>query len=138
MCGRYVRKADRKKIAERFKAKPNPPDFPMSDADYNVAPTTYQPIIRQSKDTGERELVLARWGLIPFFAKSLADVKGISTINARAETLATSGTWKTPFKRRRCIIPASAFYEWPKDRGNASAFQPLFHARPNTRNVVQL
>ncbi len=48
-------------------AQPNPPELP--DADYNVAPTTHQPIIRQSKDTGSRELILARWGLVPFFTK---------------------------------------------------------------------
>jgi putative SOS response-associated peptidase YedK len=114
MCGRYVRKGDRKKIAERFHAEPNPSDLPMSDADYNVPPTSYQPIIRQSKDTGARELILARWGLVPFFVKSLQDVKGISTINARAETIATAATWRTPFKKRRCLIPATAFYEWPK------------------------
>ena len=42
-----------------------------------------------------------RWGLIPFFTKALTDVKGISTINARAETISTSGTYREPFKRRR-------------------------------------
>ncbi len=47
MCGRYVRRGDKQKLAERFHAKPNPPELPMPDADYNVAPTTHQPIIRQ-------------------------------------------------------------------------------------------
>jgi putative SOS response-associated peptidase YedK len=89
-------------------------DFALPDADYNIAPTTFQPVIRQSKDTGEREIILARWGLVPFFTKELADVKGISTINARAETVTTSRTYRVPFERRRCLVPASAFYEWPK------------------------
>jgi putative SOS response-associated peptidase YedK len=71
-----------------------------------------QPIIREARDIKDRELVLMRWGLIPFFAKALSEVKGISTINARAETVATSGTYREPFKRRRCIIPANGFYEW--------------------------
>lgn len=48
------------------------------------------------------ELVLMRWGLIPYFAKSLADFKGISTINARAESIEKSPTWRAPFERRRC------------------------------------
>ena len=50
MCGRYVRRSDKQKIAEWFHAGPNPVDLPMSDADYNVALTTHQPIIRQSRD----------------------------------------------------------------------------------------
>ncbi len=77
-----------------------------------------QPIIRNNRDTGERELVSLRWGLIPFFAKNLTDVKGISTINARADTVATSNTYREPFKRRRCIVPASGFYEWKKLTGH--------------------
>lgn len=86
MCGRYVRRSDKQKIAEHFRAKPSPPDLPMPDADYNVAPSTHQPIIRQSRETGEREMTLARWGLVPFSAKDLDEVKGLSTINARCET----------------------------------------------------
>lgn len=113
MCGRYVRKGDKQRIAEAFHAK-EVSILAMPDADYNIAPTTYQPIVRQSKDTGERELVSARWGLIPFFTKDMAQIKGLSTINAKAETIATSPTWREPFKKRRCLVPASAFYEWPK------------------------
>ena len=63
MCGRYVRKGSKQKIAEYFGANPNPVELPMPDADYNIAPTTYQPIIRQSRETGERKMVLARWVL---------------------------------------------------------------------------
>lgn len=114
MCGRYVRRSDKQKIAEHFRANPNPAEFPLPDADYNVAPTTYQPIIRQSRESGEREMVLARWGLVPFFTKDLNDVKGLSTINARAETITKAPTWREPFKKRRCIVPVNSFYEWPK------------------------
>jgi putative SOS response-associated peptidase YedK len=115
MCGRYVRRGDKQKIAEWFHAEPNPAELAMPDADYNVAPTTHQPIIRQSRETGEREIVLARWGLVPFFTKDMQDVKGLSTINARAETIATAKTWREPVKKRRCLIPVNAFYEWPKE-----------------------
>ena len=113
MCGRYYRKSDKQKIAEAFHAT-KVDDFPLPPWDYNVAPTSMQPIIRNNRDTGERELVSLRWGLVPFFTKNLADVKGISTINARAETVTTSNTYREPFKRRRCIVPASGFYEWKK------------------------
>ena len=114
MCGRYVRRSDKQRLAEHFRAKLNPPELPMSDADYNVAPTTHQPIIRQSKETGNRELILARWGLVPFFTKDLTDVKGLSTINARSETITKAPTWREPFKKRRCLVPVSGFYEWSK------------------------
>jgi hypothetical protein len=63
-------------------------------ANYNVAPTTHQPIIRQSRESGEREMVLARWGLVPFFTKELSDIKGLSTINARAESITKAPTWR--------------------------------------------
>ena len=76
MCGRYVRKGDKQKISEAFRAEPNPAELPMPGADYNIAPTTYQPIIRESRETGEREMVLARWGLVPFFTKELSDIRG--------------------------------------------------------------
>ena len=85
----------------------------MPGEDYNVAPTTFQPIIRQSRESGERE-ILARWGLVPFFTKDLKDVKGLSTINARAETIMKAPTWREPMKKRRCIIPAKGFFEWSK------------------------
>ena len=76
MCGRYVRRSDKQKLAVHFRANPHPVNLPMPDADYNVAPTTHQPIIRQSRESGDRELILARWGLVPFFTKDLKDIKG--------------------------------------------------------------
>lgn len=76
MCGRYVRRSDKQKIAEHFHARPTPEDLPMPAADYNVAPTTHQSIIRESRETGDRELILARWGLVPFFTKDLKEIKG--------------------------------------------------------------
>ena len=122
MCGRYYRKSDKQKIAEAFHAT-RVDDFPLPPWDYNVAPTSMQPIIRASRDTGERELVQLRWGLVPFFAKSLADFKGFSTINARAENIANTSTYREPFKKRRCLVPASGFYEWRKlDEKNKQPF----------------
>jgi putative SOS response-associated peptidase YedK len=65
MCGRYVRRSDKQRIAEHFAVHgPSLPDFGPS---WNVAPQTFQPIARLNRDTGERELVLLRWGLIPFW-----------------------------------------------------------------------
>ena len=57
-------------------------------------------------------MVAMRWGMVPHFAKSLADFKGFSTINAKAESLLSSALWRVPFQRRRCLVPADGFYEW--------------------------
>jgi len=85
------------------------PDFGPS---WNVAPQTFQPVVRLNRDTGERELVLMRWGLIPFWAK---DPKiGLRTINAKAETITAAPAFREAIKYRRCLVPADAFYEWQK------------------------
>jgi len=63
-----------------------------------------------------------RWGLVPFFTKQLSDVTGISTINARAESVEKSPSFRTPFKKRRCLVPADGFYEWKKS--DAKTKQP--------------
>ena len=114
MCGRYGRTSDKQRIADAFRVKSDLAGLAMPPADYNVAPSTFQPVIRESREDGSREMLLMRWGLIPFFTKDIASFKGVSTINARAETVPTAPTWREPFKKRRCIIPASFFYEWKK------------------------
>jgi putative SOS response-associated peptidase YedK len=82
---------------------------------YNVAPQSLQPVVKLDSETGERQLTIMRWGLIPFFAKD-AKIE-YSTINARAETVATSPVFREPMKRRRCLVPATGFYEWqPLDK----------------------
>ena len=114
MCGRYFRKSDKQRIAEAFHLEVFE-NLPLEVApSYNIAPTTMQPVIRNNRDTGEREMVAMRWGMVPHFAKSLADFKGFSTINAKAETLLSKPLWRVPFHRRRCLIPADGFYEWKR------------------------
>lgn len=115
MCGRYFRSSDKQRIAEHFHAS-KVFDDPLA-ADYNVAPTTFQPIVRLSRDSGEREMAMLRWGLVPFFAANLKEFRGMTTFNARAESIATSATWREPFRRRRCLIPADGFYEWADKPG---------------------
>ena len=120
MCGRYYRRSDKQRIGDAFNISDLPSSLIFSE-DYNVAPTTFQPVIRTDRETGDRELVPMRWGLVPFFTKQLSDVKGISTINARAETVDKSPTWKTPFHKRRCLAPTCI---WPVSSGPS--------ARPGT------
>ena len=77
---------------------------------FNIAPTQEVPIITNE---GARRIEKMRWGLIPFWAK---DAKiGSRTINARGETVATKPAFRNSFKTRRCIVPASGFYEWRKE-----------------------
>ena len=109
MCGRYVRKGDKQKISEAFRAEPNPAELPMPGADYNIAPTTYQPIIRERRVNGRWFWPAGDWWRSS--QKELSDIKGLSTINARAEMIMKAPTWREPFKKRRCLIPALAFYE---------------------------
>ncbi len=103
MCGRYVRRSDKQKIAEYFHANPQPAELLLLGEDYNVAPTTFQPIIRQSRESANAKIVLARWGLVPFFTKQLSDIKGLSTINARSESITKAPTWREPMKKRRFL-----------------------------------
>ncbi|MGC2236074.1 MAG: SOS response-associated peptidase [Pyrinomonadaceae bacterium] len=110
MCGRYVRRSDKQRIADHFHVHgPSLPDFGPS---WNIAPQTFQPVVRLSRESGEREIVLMRWGLIPYWSK---DAKmGLRSINARAETVATAPAFRDAFRYRRCLVPAEAFYEWQK------------------------
>ena len=110
VCGRYVRKSTRREIAAWFGAEDD--EVLQWDTSYNVAPQTFQPVIRRNRETGQREIVLMRWGLIPYWSK---DAKiAYSTINAKAETVATAPAFRDALKRRRCLVPADAFYEWQK------------------------
>lgn len=112
MCGRYGRRSDKQRIAEAFQIRPENVFEDDLAPSFNVAPTDVGPIVRLARDTSERELMLMRWGLIPWWAK---DSKvGFSTINAKAETLTTSRAFREAFERRRCLVPAEWFYEWQK------------------------
>jgi putative SOS response-associated peptidase YedK len=113
MCGRYGRRADKQRIAEWFQTH-NTDVFNESyfAPSYNVAPQSMQPVVRLDAETGDRELTVMRWGLVPFWSKD--GKASYSTINARAETVPTSATYREAFKRRRCLVPADLFYEWMK------------------------
>lgn len=74
---------------------------------FNVAPTQEHPIIISQSPN---QMLMMRWGLVPFWAK---DPKiGNRLINARAETVATKPAFRTSIKRKRCLVPATGFYEW--------------------------
>ena len=119
MCGRYYRTFDKQKIAEALRARATGDPLAYAPG-YNVAPTTTQPVLRQERDTLERELVPMRWGLVGFGSKGIDPKR--STFNARAEGLENSPLWKRPLHRQRCIIPMDGYYEWRKSDRQAFRF----------------
>jgi putative SOS response-associated peptidase YedK len=117
MCGRYSQAY----TWEQIHAFSQPLTVPANHGElrprYNIAPTTTVDIIVRSEDGG-RELRRARWGLIPgWWNKPQKEMK-LATFNARVETVDTSGMFKGAFRNRRCIIPASGFFEWTGEKGD--------------------
>ena len=107
MCGRYVSSLPPEAIARLF-GTTNP--LPNLRATWNMAPSMDAPVVRLHPETGARHLDALRWGLVPSFT---GDPKAArKPINARSETVASNGMFKAAFARRRCIVPAEAFYEW--------------------------
>jgi putative SOS response-associated peptidase YedK len=107
MCGRYASFLPPELIARLFGTKNALPNLKPT---WNMAPTMDAPVIRRHPESGQRHLDLLTWGFIPSFTKSLKQAR--RPVNARAETVTTSPMFANAFARRRCLIPAAAFYEW--------------------------
>jgi putative SOS response-associated peptidase YedK len=103
MCGRYTL-VEVDGLQKRFSLEEALPEV---SARYNVAPTQTMPVVTRHSPN---QLELMRWGLIPSWAKE--PNIGNRMINARAETVAEKPAFKRALERRRCLIPASGFYEW--------------------------
>ncbi|MGE0386530.1 MAG: SOS response-associated peptidase [Gammaproteobacteria bacterium] len=117
MCGRFAYHATSQALREEFALAEAPDLAPR----YNVTPQSRIAVVR------EGGVALLLWGLVPFWAR---DPKpGYALINAKAETVATKPSFREAFKRRRCLIPVSGFYEWK--RGD-SGKQP-WYMRPADR-----
>jgi putative SOS response-associated peptidase YedK len=106
MCGRFTLHTPESLIREVFHVEQTEP-LGLKPR-YNIAPSQQIPIIRDIENG--REMVLARWGLVPHWSKE--PKTKYSTINARIESVAEKPAYRTPFKHRRCLIPADGFYEW--------------------------
>ncbi len=109
MCGRFAYFVPHEALVEHYGLTSAPAPFER----YNVAPTQDVLGIRVA-ESGEREAAPLKWGLIPHWAKD--PTIGNRMINARGETVAEKPAYRQAFKRRRCIIPASGFYEWGPSR----------------------
>ncbi|MEQ8747131.1 SOS response-associated peptidase [Pyruvatibacter sp.] len=125
MCGRYALTLppDAMRAVFGYAEQPNfPPRF-------NIAPTQPVPIIRQDAD-GQRHFVLVRWGLVPDWAK---EVGTKPLFNARGETVSEKPSFRSAFKRRRCLVPADGFYEW---KAQATGFRQPHLIRRRDRGVM--
>jgi putative SOS response-associated peptidase YedK len=108
MCGRFAFYSPSEATAALFGAS----SATEVVARYNIAPTQFIAAVRNDEqDTAE--LAMLRWGLVPFWAKDPSI--GNRMINARAETVAEKPSFRSAYKKRRCLILADGFYEWRKE-----------------------
>jgi putative SOS response-associated peptidase YedK len=131
MCGRYVSPSVAE-LEREFRIDAHNSHLGLPNAlerayeqSFNVSPTDQVPVVRVIRQAnGEREGLLMRWGLVPYFAQGQAPA--YSTINATIEKLDSAPAWRGPWSRgQRCIIPCIGFYEWQvQDDGRTK--QPFF------------
>lgn len=121
MCGRFVGFRRLEELEEYFPIDKS--DVKIT-ANYNIAPS--QEILAIVRRDQENILDLFHWGLVPFWAKDISI--GNKMINARAETVAAKPSFRTAFKKQRCLILADGFYEWKSVKGEK---QPYFLTLPD-------
>ncbi len=121
MCGRFTLTAAESAVGEHFGIASSFESAPHETAPrYNIAPTQQALAIRANKD-GTRTSAGLRWGLIPSWAKDATI--GARLINARAETVSEKPSFRTAFKKRRCLIPADGYYEWQRTDDGKQPFR---------------
>jgi len=113
MCGRFALTLPHEAMADLFDATPGQALMPTPR--YNICPTQQIPVVRAGENG--RRLMSMRWGFLPSWYKMPAD--GPLLINARAESIADKPAFRSACRTRRCIIPATGFYEWTKDKDGA-------------------
>jgi len=111
MCGRYDLSDNPAAIQAKFRVPVVPAYAPNPD----VRPTNTAPVVRLAHGSREREAAMLRWGLVPAWARDLKF--GARCINARAETLASTPSFRVAYRKRRCLVPVNAFFEWTGEPG---------------------
>ena len=113
MCGRYALYKSAGELIEEFEITTNriPAALP---ADWNIAPTREIYVIRNSSLDNRPELATLSWGMIAPWSKDRSEAirSQSQAINARSESVHEKPTFRSAFKSRRCLIPASGYYEW--------------------------
>jgi len=123
MCGRFVLLTDLSVIAETFDIEEVACDYQRGN---NISPGQ---LVTAVVHDGKNRLVNFRWGLIPSWAKDPSI--GRRMFNARAETVSEKPSFRSAFKRRRCLIVADGFYEWQKlQKGKKPFYFSLKSGRP--------
>jgi putative SOS response-associated peptidase YedK len=107
MCGRFAAQLPPEFIRRLFRTSGEPPDLA---ANWNLAPTQQALVVRLHPASGERRLDVLRWGLVPHFTRDPKTAR--RPVNARAEGAAASAMFGGALARRRCLVPADAYYEW--------------------------
>ena len=127
MCGRYVLEGPVPRLTAYFDARYTQAENLFKNS-YNIAPTTQIPVVRINRQ-GERVILHHQWGLIPHWAK---DKSGSAKLNnARGETIHEKPSFRTAFKKFRCLIPASGYYEWQTPVGVSVSRKQPFYIYPN-------
>jgi putative SOS response-associated peptidase YedK len=112
MCGRFTHMYSWRELHQLYSqcgVRIAEPDASLFAPSYNVAPTQMVPVVRLD-DTGNGYISALKWGLVPSWADDPSI--GSRMINARCEEAAAKPAYREPLKKRRCLIPASGFYEW--------------------------
>ena len=126
MCGRFGIYLIPGLVAQLFRAGYDPD--PNVEPTWNLAPSQRTMVVLRGPDLGTRRLELLQWGFLPRWAKNLTHTH--RPINARSETVATSGMFRFAFGKRRCLVPAGVFYEWKVIEGTKQK-QPYAVGRPD-------
>jgi len=127
MCGRYALVKSAGELIEEFEITTNriPASLP---ADWNIAPTREIYVIRNNASENRPELATLSWGMIAPWSKDRSEAirSQSQAINARSESVHEKPTFRSAFKSRRCLIPASGYYEWATELGKYESKQPFF------------
>jgi len=118
MCGRYANFLTEQELVDAFEIAVIADDARLAPR-YNIAPTQETAIVVARKEEG-RSLEVARWGLVPSWAKDPSI--GSRMFNARSETVAEKPSFRSAFAKRRCLVPASGYYEWKTVAGKKTPY----------------
>lgn len=117
MCGRFAFYSPHEAVTRLFGVA----EAPEVEPRYNIAPTQYVAVVRTDASDALRRVGMLYWGLVPSWAKDKSI--GARMINARGETLREKPSFRSAYRRRRCLVLADGYYEWQRSAG---AKQPYF------------
>jgi len=126
MCGRYALTQNEAELVEEFAITGISPNVDPLPVNWNIKPTEKIYIIRNLENN--RELATTSWGIIAPWSKNDVDAlrSQSQAINARSESIHEKPTFRSAFKLRRCLIPATGYYEWATELGKYKTKQPVF------------